>query len=93
MTDRFSIEEIKDGIKYYGKKHCKTPSCMNFFHEIQLLEKETLFQKIVSLLLIPLTFNPHSYAFVLYETVRVVLILVTVFLVPFQVICMSLCCA
>jgi len=86
MTERYKIVEIEDGLLCYGKKLHKDASFYNFLkNNHQQMQPNIGSFSWFSLVLLPVTFNPWSRLYIIYETMRTVFILLNVFVVPLEV--------
>jgi len=86
MSKRYEIVEAEGGIKYYGKKIQKRPLFALLSKEDRKSQTaDTMFEKILSCFLLPLTIWPRSGTFMIYEVVRIFLIFVNMFIFPLQV--------
>jgi len=86
MTDRYKTLSIEGGLKYYSTKFTEPPVCCEFSKtHCELLEERNIIIKMLSCLLFPLALNPNSNGFLVYESVRVLLILMTAAIIPLQV--------
>nr|XP_018667906.1 uncharacterized protein LOC100185773 [Ciona intestinalis] len=77
MTDRYNLEEIEGGTVLYADHKINTPL-------IHTNAKEDSENSISSYFLLPITFDPLSRDYRIYEGIRVILTVLTVILVPLQ---------
>lgn len=85
MSDLYKTAEIEGGTILFAER-CQEVS---FLHKLtgstEVEEVMTSKEKLLSKVLLPMTFDPISKAFMVYETIRVLLIFITMFIVPIEV--------
>ena len=84
MTRKYYTENIDEDLKIYTERK-KDSSGLIFLSKHERRIRIGFFGKLIYFFLLPITFDPLTRSFVLYETVRTVLIIITVIIVPLQV--------
>lgn len=89
MSKRYNIETINCGISLYGEKVVDDPLVNTLSEEDtrqvkQMRSEINPILRLLSFPLLPFTFNPSSKSYIIYESIRCVLIVLTLFIVPLQ---------
>lgn len=91
MTQRFAVHEIAGGYSMYGESIAPDP----LVHKLTESDKarqddvyagmNSFLRLLAKMFLMPITFAPLSKPYIIYETIRLLMILITLFIVPLQV--------
>ena len=84
MTKNYRIENIDEEHKIYTERLKNTSGYIYLPPEERNI-RIGFFGKLLNLFLLSVTFDPHTNAYRLYESIRTVLTVVTLLIVPLQV--------
>nr|XP_039272867.1 uncharacterized protein LOC120347091 [Styela clava] len=86
MSKRFDIHHMNGGVSYYGDKIVEAPAVQKLIDADSTddVAVHPVLKTLARLFLMPFTFHPGSNQYICYETFRMILNMITIFIVPFQ---------
>ena len=84
MTKEYKIEEIAGDLMIYTRRQQRTSGVIYIPHEERKIQVG-FFGRLFYCFLLPVSFDPLSKRYVWYESIRIVMIVITLLIVPLQV--------